>query len=481
VVIMTDRDAEQRFAEAASLRRAGRFAEAAAAYEAAIVAAPMAMAPHTGLGTVLLQLGRPRAAMAAFADAVDRDPHLQAVCRDPTGATTEDARAQVVLENCGHILARHPNYAEAHYGKARALLTLGHEAEARRAAEHALVLNPTVPGYYHVLIHTGDVHSNANAVATLEQLARVASELEPEDRTILHFLLAKAYEDQGRKADAFDQLVKGNAAKRAIIAYDEGRELGRMRQIADAFPAARFSTSAGCDSELPVFVIGMPRSGTTLVEQILASHPDVYGAGELALLPEMIARHLPGFPAGSTPEPLTKLGEDYAARLGELAPQAKRVVDKLPYNFLNAGLIALALPKARIVHITRDALDTCYSCFALSFAGDVGFAYDMGELGRYYRAYEALMAHWRQVLPAGAMLEVAYEELVADLEPQARRLIAFCGLDWDARCLDFHKSGRAVVTASVHQVRRPIYHSSVGRAAAFAEYLTPLRAALGIE
>lgn len=475
--------ADRHFAAAQALYRQGRLAEAATALEQAIAAAPEAADPRAALGEVLLKLGRPRAAMAAFAAAVGLDPHLNAVCRNVESLATEKARNNAVLENCRHILGRYPRYAEAHYGRATALLHLGREAEARAACEQALVLNPTVPAYYHVLIHTGDPARNANAVAALEQLATVEAELSDEDRATLHFLLAKANEDQGRIAEAFTHLTKGNAVKRGVAAYDEARELDRMRAIAAAFTPDRIKAlgGAGTSSDLPVFVVGMPRSGTTLVEQILASHPAVFGAGELTVLPDLVAAHgLADTLAGANDPALTRLGEAYVAEISKLAPGAGRIVDKLPYNFLRAGLIHVALPRARIIHVMRDPLDTCFSCYALSFAGDIGFAYDLGELGRYYRAYEALMAHWRAVLPAGSILDIQYEELVKDLPVMARHMTDYCGLVWDARCLDFHKSRRAVVTASLHQVRQPLYTSSIGRARAFAGQLAPLREALGL-
>jgi hypothetical protein len=158
-----------------------------------------------------------------------------------------------------------------------------------------------------------------------------------------------------------------------------------------------------------------------------------------------------------------------------------RITDKMPRNFLNVGIIRLALPKARIIHVRRDPVDTCMSCFSLLFSGDQPFTYDLAELGRYYRGYAALMEHWREVLPPGVMLEVRYEEVVADLEGQARRIVDHCGLDWDDACLAFHENRRAVATASVNQVRQPIYRSSVGRWRRYEKILDPLVAELGID
>jgi hypothetical protein len=233
----------------------------------------------------------------------------------------------------------------------------------------------------------------------------------------------------------------------------------------------------------------MPRSGTTLVEQILASHPSVYGAGELTELVDIVAGL--GGPRGvfaNFPEnvramsrvQLRDLRTRYLERVSALAPAASRITDKMPANFRFAGLIHLALPNARIIHTRRDPIDTCLSCFSLLFSGDQPHTYDLGELGRYYRAYAALMEHWCGVLPQGVMIDVQYEELVTDFERQARRIVAHCGLDWDAACLDFHKTRRPVPTASAVQVRQPIYRTSIGRWQPCRDMLGPLLAALEV-
>ena len=472
---------------AAALMRAQRPEEAAAAYRRSLAAAPHAIETRINLANVLQLLGRPGEAMDYFEQAVSSDPHLRAVCRDTSTFLTEEARCSAVLENCRHILARYPDYAPAHYGKACALLNLGRTAEARSACERAIALNPTIPVYYHILIHSGEIDQNAAAVSALEKLAENEAAIPEDGHAMLHLLLAKAYDDQKRYEEAFAHLQKGNAIKRRKIAYDEAREIGRMDAIATVFTpeVMRELHGSGHPCEVPVFVLGMVRSGTTLVEQILASHPDVHGAGELAYLPELVREGQVGkdFPAGFAalpPDRIHRLGVAYAARLTALAPKAGRIVDKLPTNFLHVGLIHLALPDARIIHVKRDPLDTCFSCYTLMFAGDVGFAYDLGELGRYYTAYEALMDHWRKVLPQGTMLEVRYEDLVNDLPGQARRIVEYCGLKWDERCLEFHKSSRVVATASLYQVRQPVYQSSVGRAQAYSNHLGPLREALGL-
>ena len=294
----------------------------------------------------------------------------------------------------------------------------------------------------------------------------------------------------GQHQRSFRHLLQGNAMRRRRIDYDEPAMLQLFDRIQAVFTAELLNSrrGSGDPSMLPVLIVGMPRSGTTLVEQILASHPRLFGAGELYDLRDIIAVHcdLAAVPApypecvpAMPGEILQRIGTAYATGLQRRAPQAMRVTDKMPANFFHVGLVRLALPNAHIIHVRRDPIDTCFSCFGRSFRDEQPFCYDLGELGRYYRKYEALMAHWRGVLPARAMIEVQYEELVADLEPQARRIIAYCGLDWDDRCLAFHATPRPVRTASAVQVRQPIYQSAIGRWRPYADMLRPLLDALG--
>ncbi len=290
--------------------------------------------------------------------------------------------------------------------------------------------------------------------------------------------------DAGDGERAFAHLDRGNSLQRSRISFDLDAHLTAPEAMAAAFDASTVQRLAGGGhgSDRPVFVIGMPRSGTTLVEQILASHPKVHGAGELQLLGQLAGR-LPrageGLIEALTPDELGRLGAEYDGRLQALASGAARIVDKMPGNFLFAGLIRLMLPNARIIHCVRDPLDTCLSCYATRFTTANPFAYDQRELALHYRAYARLMQHWRTVLPADGFTEVRYEDVVADLEGETRRLLAFCGLDWDDRCLEFHQTRREVRTASSSQVRRPLYSSSVRRAQAVAGHLGPLIEALG--
>ena len=365
----------------------------------------------------------------------------------------------------------------------------GRLAEAREAAERAVQLRPRSPLY---LLNLGELRkfdAGDPHLAAMEDLARTAASRPVKQQIELQFARAKAYEDVGRYDDSFRVLASGNALKRRQIAYDETATAAvfeRIRQVFTPELIQRFR-GAGEPSSVPVFIVGMPRSGTTLVEQILASHPQVFGAGELPALGNTLdclrpaggaALPLPDLMPNVSAENLRRLGKRYVAKIARLAPAATRIADKMPSNFLFAGLIHLALPNARIIHVFRDPVDTCVSCFSKLFAAGQHHTYDLAELGRYYRRYQALMAHWYRILPAGRILDVRYEDVVANLDGQARRVIAHCGLEWDPRCLAFHDTQRPIHTASASQVRQPLYRTAIGRAQCYEPFLEPLHAAL---
>jgi len=501
------------------LNQLRKFSEAAGVLERAVHLVPDNALFHNQLAIALAESERLEDAEAHFAKAITLDPRQsQYYCdlaalllkRDRAEEAGDAYRRALSLERnsplalnglgetLGHLnrhqeatacfrqaIAFAPGFAAAHYNCGTALTYLGRMAEAETAFVRAVELEPDNPAYRGALIAMQRTTVSNTHVKVLEDMAANAAHLDERERMEMQFTLAKAYNDNGDYARAFEALCRGNQAKRVLDPYDVQPDLDRFRAISDVFTAEFLASHAGLGdpSDVPVFVVGMPRSGTTLVEQILASHPAVFGAGELGLLPDLIGsgRTGPSFPAGVGALGLgawRAIGEAYVGALRTKAPQAMRITDKLPLNFQLAGLIHLALPKARIIHVRRDPLDTCFSCHFTLFANGLGFRDDLTDLGRYYRGYLDLMAHWRTVLPAGVMCEIQYEKLVSGLEDNARQLIRFCGLDWDARCLEFHKTVRPVETASTLQVRRPLYDSSVGRAGHYAQWLEPLRQAL---
>ncbi|WP_146002840.1 tetratricopeptide repeat-containing sulfotransferase family protein [Telmatospirillum siberiense] len=432
---------------AIALQALGRFDEARRACRDAVALAPAGFETYSNLGSILQALDR-----------------------------TEEA------ETCyDRALTLAPGFAEAHYNRGVCLLESGRLGEASEAFAKAIELAPKRGVFHRMLAESFPVDANGPHFRRMEALARTIDELPDDDRMELHFALGKAYEDTARHREAFHHLLAGNRLKRATFTYDEAEALESLRSLPGVFTAEWLAKEPenAISSRLPVFIVGMPRSGTTLVEQILASHPKAFGAGEVLDL-ERLTDDLcgPDF-SDLSPRALHRLGAAYLDRLSPHARTAERIVDKLPGNFQRIGIIRKALPGARIIHVRRDPVDTCLSCFSKLFTDKQLFAYDLAELGRYWRAYDRLMSHWRRVLPPGVMLEVRYEDMVADMEGQARRLLAHCGLAWDARCLAFHRTDRVVRTASVTQVRQPLYRTAVGRWHVFGDLAQPLIDALG--
>jgi Flp pilus assembly protein TadD len=412
------------------------------------------------------------------------------------------------LAHYRRALTLEPDLADAYNNMGNALKELGQLREAHDAFLEALRLDPDISGVYVNLADSKKFAPGDPHLAAMEALAAKTEGLSKTDRLQLDFGRGKAYADLEDFDRSFKHLLAGNAAKRASIAYDEASTFALFDRIEATFtPALIAKKSGGGDpSQVPVFVIGMPRSGTTLIEQIIASHPLAYGAGELQTLNDVILTvrgpdgstlPYPEFASAIDAAGLRQLGARYVAELRRLAEKQaaplpspadggakiggiERITDKMPSNYYFAGLIHLALPNAKIIHSVRDPVDTCVSCFSKLFSAEQNHTYDLAELGRYYRRYEKLMAHWHRVLPAGRILDVRYENVVADLEREARRIIAYCGLPWDDRCLSFHQTDRPVRTASATQVRQPIYNSAVGRWRVYEQHLAPLIAALGL-
>jgi tetratricopeptide (TPR) repeat protein len=465
---------------AVALHMQGRAAEAEAAYLRVLKNEPCHGEALRGLSELYLQTGRAEAAIACLRPAAAATPSDAALWCSLGEALGTMQRHDEAAECFARAAQLAPDFALAHFNRGTALFYLGRAAEAADAFSQAVALDPQDLAFRRALLGVEKVKPGNIHLKMLEAVR--VDRLPPSERIALHFALAKAYDDIGDYARAFAELAEGNAGKRYFSRYNLTSDLARFEAIAAAFTADFLASHSGLgiSSDVPVFVIGMPRSGTSLVEQILASHPDIFGAGERDILPKFVNEGRAGraFPAGIgdlDDAAWMRLGEAYVQSLRALAPDAVRITDKLPLNFHLVGLIRIAMPRARIVHVSRDPLDTCFSCYSVLFEDDLDFTCDLTDLARYYHGYRRLMDHWRAVLPPGTMLEVQYENLVADLEGEARRLIDFCGVAWDERCLQFHQTNRPVQTASALQVRQPLYASSIGRAAHYEPWLAPLR------
>jgi tetratricopeptide (TPR) repeat protein len=438
----------------------------------------------------LLECDRPKEALEAARRAVTVTPESGEAANalgQVLAELDQSEEALAMFERAAMLPAPQPE--DALINKGILLMQIDRNSEALAAYDEALAINHASA---RALFNRVGIRSNVTDdpdIARMESLLASGAVESNDNKIMLHFTLGKSWLDAGDGDRAFAHLAEGNRLKRKSIIYDPDAMERRFAQIAESFNPglmARFA-DAGDAADVPVFVLGMPRSGTTLIEQILASHPDVHGAGELrtlnALVKHAAKTGLQDFPvmmASIHPQSLAALGRSYADHVRSLAPTKKLVVDKMPGNFHYAGLIHLILPNARIIHCRRDAADTGLSCYATLFAGGQEFTYDLTELGRYHRNYEALMAHWRALLPSSRFLEVQYEDVVDALEPQARRMIAFLGLEWDEACLAFHDTQRQIHTASLNQVRQPIYRSSIGRWKHYANHLRPLLDGLGV-
>jgi tetratricopeptide (TPR) repeat protein len=482
------------FKQAVALQQRGDLAGAEKIYRAILKQYPKNFETLSNLGSVLLVGERMEEAIHFLRKALNQNANAAMVHTLLAKALQPLDRHEEALERARRAIALDPRLPEAHETLAGTLAELGRYDEARRGLAQAIELAPDRASFYHYWGHITRWAADDPRFAALEALAQRSQSLPLDQQVALHFALGKAYTDCGDVERGFRHQIEGGALQRRMFRYDEATTLRQFDEFCRTLDAAWMQRheGAGDPSEQPVFILGMPRSGTSLVEQILASHPQVRALGERVALIDAIAQtcRTPTIPPSLAPLAATwsdtewrRLGALYLKSVTHDAPAtATRITDKRPANFQYVGLIHAALPNARIIHTRRDPVDTCLSNFSILFSGlGLMYSYDLGELGRYYRAYETMMAHWRSVLPAGVMLEVQYEEIVDDLEQQARRIVAHCGLEWDDACLEFHKTDRPVRTTSHAQVRQPIYRSSVGRARPPRELLQPLLEALGVD
>lgn len=412
----------------------------------------------------------------------DPDLHLELALALHAAGSIQQANES--LDRC---LAIRPGYVPALSSKAHVLLSEGRAQEARQllapgAQEDRpdLVLATT---FARACQATGRHREGVEALDSALSVGDAA----PIVRRQALFRLALLHDALGESALAFERATQANALK--PDRFDPRRHEQRIDRLIHTWTPDRIAhlPRVGRESELPVFIVGMPRSGTSLVEQIVASHPRAAGAGELPLVEAFVERIEATPPAGVAmlSEPgliqqrdLDRFASTYLQRLAGVDASAARVTDKFPMNAMHLGLIAAAFPGCRVIHCTRDARDACLSCYFQDFAGRVPFAQDLEHLGVFHRCYRRLVEHWNRVLDL-AILDVEYERLVREPEEQIRRMLDFLGLEYSDRCVRFHEHDRAVLTLSADQVRRPIYSTAIGRAERYAPYLEPLERGLG--
>ncbi len=461
-------------------------------HKQAVALAPDARPFWRDFGRCLRLLRQNEAEVVAFERAAALSPGDAACQRELAKSHFNAGNLAASIAALDRAIALQPAGAAAHGEKGCKLQFAGDFAGARASFEQALRLDPgSLVARFH-LLQMGEPGDDPDALAAQFEAAAASPDVPPLQRSLYLFGLAKLHERRKDHDAAFGFYAAANDTLKALSRFDRDGCRGLVEETVAGFGPETFHRlrDAGSASDLPVFIVGMPRSGTTLVEQIISSHPQAFAGGEIRKMAQLAAEltgwrdeafRYPRDAAALDPKRLSRIGEHYLSHLRGLAPpDALRATDKLPNNLFHVGLIAVLFPKAAIIHCRRDPMDTCLSCFFQCF-GEQSIAKmtnDLADLGFLHRQHERLMEHWRAVLPV-PVLEVRYEELVENQEAVSRRLLAFVGLGWDEACLRFYENERGVMTASKSQVRRPIYRSSLGRWRRYEKHLGPLRQALG--
>ncbi|WP_156680701.1 tetratricopeptide repeat-containing sulfotransferase family protein [Sphingomonas profundi] len=465
--------------------RIGRNADAEALLRRAIELAPSFAPARFNLATLLYRTNQLPAALEQLRRLAAEEPGNAAYRNLAAAALAQLGDTAEAIDHFEAVLGAHPDYTRIRLSYGHALKTVGRQGDSVAAYRRCIADAPGFGEAWWSLANLKTVRLGDDDVAAMTAALALPT-LSPEDRLHLHFALGKAEEDAGRVEAAFGHYATANRLRLELVPYDPAETCERVdRTIAlftGPFLAAR--VSQGCPAPDPIFVLGMPRAGSTLIEQILASHPRVEGTQELPDI-QMMAQRLgldapyPACLATLNAAALRALGEEYLDRArAHRKTDRPFFVDKMPNNWLHIGLIQLILPNARIVDARRHPIACGFSNFKQHFARGQAFAYDLGHMGRYYADYVRLMAHFDAVLP-GRIHRVFHEALVADTESEVRRLLAALGLPFDPACLRFHETERPVRTASSEQVRRPISRSGIDAWRAFAPWLEPLRTALG--
>jgi tetratricopeptide (TPR) repeat protein len=456
-----------------TLRDVGERGEALKLYRQAIEFDPGHVESHCNLGNLQFQLHRIDESAASYRRAIALKPDHAPAHTSLAIVLRHQRRAGDAEASCNAALAINPDYAEALHVLGELRADRGEFAEAEQLFRRAIASKPEYPAVYSSIATHRKMSADDKGWLQGAQ-ALLAKRLPLEQEIGLHFALGKYFDDVGQYDQAFPHFAQANElTKRYGAVYDPARLTARVNEIIARFDVAllRSVQEGASDSDLPVLIVGMPRSGTSLTEQILASHSSVYGAGELTFWNS-------SFNAYRDKGPISGMARDYLERLSAGAGAALRVVDKMPANFMHAGLVHMTFPRARIIHVRRDPLDTCLSIYFQNFYNMGPHANDLASLAHYYREYRRVTDHWRTALPPTAWLEVSYEALVEDQEGWTRRMLDFIALPWDPKCLDFYKTERVVLTASRWQVRQKIHAGSAGRWRHYEKFLGPLKEAL---
>ncbi len=462
----------------AAMQRLGRLDDAIDCYRRALAAKPDYPEAQNNLGAALRDSGHLEQAVQCFRKALEKEPEY-AEAYNNLGATLQDlGRVESAMECFQAALSICSTYGDAQFNLSGALKRLGRLDEAAESYRKTITLDPDNAEAHRLLSMIQERVEDDEAIAAMEGLYSQAG-VSDEQKMHLAFGLSKAYEAKKQYGKVFPYLRAANSIRRRSYEYsiaDDKDHLGRIKEVFSARFFERLG-NGGCTDRTPIFILGMPRSGTTLVEQILASHSQVFGAGELPdlenLVEDQCQHRFPERVLEWGGEELWHLGARYVGRVRRHSTTATYITDKLPANFLFLGLIKAILPNASVIHCMRDPMDNCYSIYKHYFTGLKKYTNDLEELGRYYTYYADLMDHWRETIPE-FFFDLQYEELVRDQESLTRELLDFCGLPWEPACLSFHETKRDVATASAVQVRRPMNSDSVQLWKHYENELQPL-------
>lgn len=477
-------DGRQLYEEGIAREKAGDLPAAFESFRQSAKADPSMAAPYVGLSRILLRNHQRAEAIVCLERAARCEPANATVHGLLGQASAQHGELEKARRSFEQARRLNPGEIGAAIGLAVALEDIGERTEAAGVYRDLLA---RAPGDGEAIAGLLGL-SEGGALEDVIALARQAMQRAPDrDAALIGYALGKALAREGDHEGAFAAWAEGNSARRRLAGpFDPEKLDARIQRMIDIFSADFFAARRnwGSKSERPVFVVGLPRSGTTLTEQILAAHPSVHGAGELDLLTDMatgtpgrLGRTDPPWPETApdlTRDHVSAIADEHLARLATFAPEsALRVIDKQPLNFWHLGLVALIFPNARILHCQRDLRDNGLSIFAENFTPEQRWSTELAGIAHYARGYRRLMQHWRAVTGL-QILDVSYEETVGDVEAQARRMLAFLDLLWDGAVLAFHETKRAVQTPSRWQVRKPLYASSAGRWRAYERHLGPL-------
>lgn len=463
-----------------TLRHLGGHDEAIAAFSRAVELNHDYAEAYNGLGNTLIEQGRFKHAIDALGRAIKLKPdYVEAHC-NLGNALSDFGRPEEALSSYRAALAISPGFAEGHCNLGNALTGLGRVDEAIASYEQALQLRPDFVAVFNNLSQIKSYQNGDPQIARMQQLLSDPG-ISEDDKMHLDFALGKVNDDLGNVNLAFKHFEAGNHLKKSALGYNIEQDRVRFEQIKSLYTALKYSKPQGIEAgqeivKHPILVIGMPRSGTTLVEQILASHSQVFGAGELEVLDRslnpVLQKVTADGPSGIGADVLVHIRNNYLEELGQVPATEPYVIDKMPGNFKWIGFLLMVMPELKIINLQRDPVATCWSIFRHHFAGrGNGYAYDLADIAGYYRIYIELMDFWRKEFP-GRIHDLNYELLTENQEQQTRALLDYCGLDWEEQCLEFYKSAHNVKTLSSQQVRKGMY---TGSSQAWRKYETHLQ------